>query len=109
MSASCVPVSAPPRNTVLFAPLRSVSTSRVMPSSQEIFSSLRAPLASTTRFIGPAKRAVSYVRMCPNSPRTHSLPFESGWSGLPSTLSGRPSRVFTRMPHALWHSRQVEL
>ena len=37
----------------------------------------------------------------------HRLPRLTGWSGLPSTFTARPSRVRTIIPHPAGHSPQT--
>ena len=40
-------------------------------------------------------------------PREQSLPWFTGWSGLPSSFTARPSRVRTCTPHPWSHSVQL--
>ena len=60
-----------------------------------------------SRIIGPRKRSGLYRPCSADCPRPQSAPRFTGWSGLPSALMARPSRVSMMRPHPAAHSRHV--
>ncbi len=57
---------------------------------------------------GPVRRWLSYRGRMDAWPTAHSPPRDSGWSALPSSLIGRPSRVLTSRPQPAVQAPQVE-
>jgi len=97
------PVGEPSTATLPCAALMRAAISRCASSHVTFASEPSAP-----RFCGPRWRSGWKVRPIDAWPRAHSVPRFTGWSGLPSSLIGRLSRVRTCMPHADAHSWQVD-
>ena len=75
----------------------------------ELISSNLPELFSPTRSNGVLMRSGLYNPFSPAWPMAHSLPWFTGWFGLPSIFLARPSRVRTMMPQPASHCRQTLL
>ena len=98
-----VPRPAPLTTATLPPASPSLPASRAIASSQVI----SANLPSALRAIGALMRPGLYRPWSDAWPREQSLPWLTGCSGFPSSLTARPSRVRTCTPQPAAHSVQV--